>query len=220
MEDKLFTKLVSNPGYTYMDLLNDSAKKPLSSFLATMPESYYHNNLERGVKKLESLEKAIEDESFSILKNERSLNEANQSLVEVTRTRDAMKAEYEATARMVENIEARQDGYSSAAEKTRGLKQQHELKKQVAAMLQDAMHYICNVCPGGDILPYSKYSSDDIDELAEIFELPDLKETVESDEEEEDQNVEDGLHIHDNANNLAQDGNSNGKAAIALFCSG
>jgi len=36
------------------------------------------------------------------------------------------------------------------------------------------MHYICNVCPGGDILPYSKYSSDDIDELAEIFELPDL----------------------------------------------
>jgi hypothetical protein len=112
VEDKLFTMLGSSTAYTFMDLLNDSANDPLSSFLATLPESHYHNNLERSGQKLASLEQAIANESFSILRNECSLDEANQSLVEATRTRDAKKAEYEAAARMVENIKAQRDGYS------------------------------------------------------------------------------------------------------------
>ena len=99
VEDKLFTILGSNTAYTFMDLLNDSADDPLSSFLATLPESHYYNNLERSGNKMASLEQAIADESFSILRNECSLDEANQSLVEATRTRDAKKAEYEAAGR-------------------------------------------------------------------------------------------------------------------------
>ena len=99
VEDKLFTILGSNTAYTFMDLLNDSADDPLSSFLATLPEFHYYNNLERSGNKMASLEQAIADESFSILRNECSLDEANQSLVEATRTRDAKKAEYEAAGR-------------------------------------------------------------------------------------------------------------------------
>jgi hypothetical protein len=94
VEDKLFTMLGSNTAYTFLDLLNDSANDPLSSFLATLPESHYHNTLERSGQKLASLEQAIAHESFSILRNQCSLDEANQYLVEATCTRDAKKAKY------------------------------------------------------------------------------------------------------------------------------
>jgi hypothetical protein len=175
VEDKLFTILGSNTAYTYMNLLNDSANNPRSSYLATLPESHYYNNLEIGGQKLADLKQTIKNESFFIERNFCSLDDANQALVEATRARDAKKAEYEAAERFVENAKARRDGYSSAAENTRKLKQEHELDQRVLEILKDAMEHVVHASQTspGEMLPYGNFSMDTLGEMAKLFGLSD-----------------------------------------------
>jgi len=174
VEDQLFSK-VSSGTYNFMNLLEDSANHPLSSYIATFPESHYWNNIEISQQKMKALGQIIKDEALCIEKNERSLYEADEAIIEATRTRDELRARLAEADRILEVVHARRDGYAFAAEKTTRSKHQHKLDKKVLAIMQQAMEHVvrCYQTKSTETLPYSKFSVENHVEQAKIFGLSD-----------------------------------------------
>ena len=150
--------VVSSVQCDHMDLLNESAKNLMTSYLAKLSESQYQNNIETSGHKLVSLKNTIKHETYQIKRNNISTNEAKKDVEEAARVCNTKRIEYERAQQFVETVKAQCDEYLSASSNIMKSKVQHELDTRILETLKVGMEYIVNsqhTQNHQEILPYA-----------------------------------------------------------------